>query len=149
MKILLALVLSLGAITAIANEKAVTAPEKLTSYLPLGYYSGHTDKGESCDVFVTEVNYPKKDIQVMVAVGPTLDLSKLVEEESEFTYKDHKKEFVQTDRNLIGSDVYNYVERVLRTTIAGDHKMYVVVSYSTVINRSRDTMIAECVIDVY
>ncbi|MFA6238251.1 MAG: hypothetical protein WC635_13035 [Bacteriovorax sp.] len=149
MKILLALVLSLGAITAQASEKAATAPEKLTSYLPVGYYSGHNDQGKSCDVFVTEVNYPKKDIQVTVAVGPTLDLAKLVEEGSEFSYKDHKKEFVQTERNLIGSDVYNYVERILRTTIVDNHKLYVVVSYSTVINRSRDTQTAECIIDVY
>lgn len=146
MKILLALVLSLGLFSASADEAIPTATEKLASYLPVGYYSGKTDLGEKCNVFVTEVNYPKKDIQVRVISGD-IDLTKLVAENSEFGYKDYKKEFVQTERSLIGVDVYNYVERILRTTIAGDNKLYVVVSYSVVINRSRDNQVAECVIN--
>lgn len=146
MKILLALVLSFAAVSAFADGVGSTATEKITSYLPVGYYEGKNDQGANCTVLVSEVNYPDKDIQVRVMDG-TLDLAKLIEENSAFGYKDYKKEFVQVERNLIGNDSYNYVERVLRTVLAGDRKLYVVVSYSLVINRNRDTQTAECVVN--
>lgn len=145
MKILLALVLSLGAFSAFSIEP--TAPEKLTSYLPLGVHSGQNDLGEGCHVFVSEVNYPKKDIQV-TAINDGLSLSKLIEEGSEFGYKDYKKEFVQTDRNLIGTDMHSYVERVIRTTTVKAKKLYVVVGYDVVINRDRDSKYVECVVNL-
>lgn len=145
MKILLALVLSLGALTASAFDSKPTATEKLGSYLPVGYYFGQTDQGLDCKVTVSAVNYPKKDLQVRVVVGD-LDLTKLVEEDSEFYFKDHKKEFIQTERSLIGVDVNNYVERVVRTTIVSEYQRYVVVAYSVVINRDRESKTAECVI---
>lgn len=147
MKILLALVLSLSAVCAFAADLDVKATEKFTSYLPLGYYHGKNDQGEACMVYVAEVNYPKKDLQVRV-VTESSDLTKLIEENSLFGYKDYKKEFVQTERSLIGADVYNYVERVVRTTIADTKKLYVVVGYSVVVNRSRDEEVAECIVDL-
>ncbi|RPJ75633.1 MAG: hypothetical protein EHM20_08625 [Alphaproteobacteria bacterium] len=145
MKILLAFVLSLLAINVWAYEGKLEATQKLTSYLPVGFYAGENDHGESCSVLVNEVNFPKKDIQVSVIVD-SLNLTKLIEEDSEFGFKDYKKEFVQTERSLVGVDVYNYIERILRTVQVGKDKLYVVVSYSTVINRSSNTRVAECVI---
>lgn len=147
MKVLLALVLSLGAFAINAGELEATATEKLTSYLPSGYYLGRNDQNEFCSVTVSEVNYPKKDVQVRVVAG-AVDLTKLVEENSEFGYKDHKKEFIQTERSLVGVEVYNYVERIIRTVDAGEGKLYVLVSYSVVINRSSNTDVAECVINL-
>lgn len=146
MKVLLAFVLSLSAINVMAFEGKLEATDKLTSYLPVGLYAGKNDQGESCSVFVNEVNFPKRDIQVSVIVG-SLNLTKLIEEGSEFGFKDYKKEFVQTERSLVGADVYNYVERILRTTAVSKNKLYVVVSYSLVINRDIDTQVAECVIN--
>ena len=120
MKILLALVLSLGALSVFAVGP--TAPEKLTSYLPLGSYLGQNDQGEGCQVFVSDVNYPKKDVQVTV-MNNVSRLSKLIEEDSQFGYKDYKKEFIQSDRSLIGTDIYSYVERVIRTTVVKAKKL--------------------------
>lgn len=145
MKILLALVLSLGAFTVSAFDSKPTATEKLASYLPVGFYFGKTDQGLDCKVTVAAVNYPKKDLQVRVVAG-NLDLTKLVEEGSEFYFKDFKKEFIQTERSLIGADASNYVERVVRTTIVSDYQRYVVVAYSVIINRERESKVAECVI---
>jgi len=146
MKILLAILLTVGTITSNAFSSELTASEKLTSYLPVGEYSGQTDSNQPCLVSVSEVNYPKKDIQVRVVEGET-DLTKLVEENSEYSYKDFKKEFLQTDRSLIGIEESNYVERIIRTVAAQDNKLYVVVSYSLIINRERETQTAECIIE--
>lgn len=129
-----------------AFDAKVEATNKLTTYLPVGFYIGKNDQGESCSVLVREVNFPKKDIQVTVYIN-SLTLTKLIEEDSEFAYKDYKKEFVQTERSLVGIDVYNYVERILRTVSVSSRKLYVVVSYSLVINRASNTQVAECVVN--
>ncbi|MDO9183604.1 MAG: hypothetical protein Q7U04_14415 [Bacteriovorax sp.] len=147
MKILLALVLSLSAITLSAAVREPTASQKLLSYLPLGFHSGQNDLGEECSVFVNEVNYPKRDVQVSVMVKKT-NLTKLIEEDSRFGYKDYKKEFVQTERSVIGTDSNSYVERILRTSIVDAKKLYVVVSYSVVVNRDRDVQVAECIVNL-
>lgn len=145
MKILLALVLTFVSLSSFAKSSG--AVDKFTSFLPVGEYSGVNDQGVSCQVSVGEVNYPKKDIQVRVVVGNT-DLTKLIEDGSEFGYKDYKREFVQTDRNQVGSDDVNYVERIVRTVSAGDKKQYVVVSYSVVMNTDRNDEAAECIVDL-
>lgn len=146
MKILLALVLSLAALSAMAFESKPTATEKFRTYLPVGYYFGQDDQGLDCRVSVSEVNFPKKDILVRVVSGK-LDLAKLVEEDSEFYFRDYKKEFIQTERNQIGADASYYVERIVRTTIASDNRRYVVVAYTVVLNRGRENQVAECVVN--
>lgn len=147
MKTLLVLVLILGSFSTFAFEGKTSAADKLTSYLPLGTYTGQTDDGVACGVYVSEANFPKKDIQVRVVSGKS-DLTNLIEENSVYSYKDYKKEFIQTERSLIGVGETNYVERIIRTVNAGEGKQYVVVSYSVVLNRSRDTQTAECVVDL-
>ncbi|MBC7539150.1 MAG: hypothetical protein H7281_10035 [Bacteriovorax sp.] len=145
MKILLALAISLAAFNSFASGS--DAVNKLTSYLPIGSYTGSTDQGTACLVSVSEVNYPKKDIQVRVIEGNN-DLTKLVTEGSEFGFKDYKKEFIQIDHTIVGNDDVNYVERIIRTVNAGDNKLYVVVSFSAVFNTNTDTQVAECIINL-
>lgn len=145
MKVLLVLTLSFFCFNTFA--KSVSVVDKLTSYLPVGFYEGRNDQGEFCSVQVSEVNYPKKDIQVRVMTSKA-DLTKLVEEFSEAAYKDYKREFIQTETNIVGSDDTQYVERILRTVTAGDKKQYVVVSYSVVNNRERQTEEASCIVDL-
>ncbi len=145
MKVLVALTLSILCLNSYA--KPVSVVDKLTSYLPVGLYEGRNDRGEFCSVLVSEVNFPKRDITVRV-MNPKTDLTKLVEENSEAGYKDYKREFIQTETNLIGSDSSQYVERILRTVTAGANKQYVVVSWSIVSNRERQTETAECIVDL-
>lgn len=145
MKVLLALALSFVCFNALA--KSVSTVDRLTSYLPVGFYEGRNDRGEFCSVIVSEVNYPKRDIQVRV-MNPKADLTKLVEENSEAGGRAHLREFIQTETNILGSDDSQYVERVIRTVTAGASKQYVVVSYSIVNNRERQTEVADCVVDL-
>jgi hypothetical protein len=145
MKILLALAMTLAAFNSFASGSS--AADKLTSYLPIGNYTGSTDQGTACSVSVSQVNYPKKDIQVRVIEG-NIDLTKLIVDGSEFGYKDYKREFIQTDHTVIGNDDVNYVERIIRTVNAGDNKQYVVVSFSAVFNTNADTQVAECIINL-
>ncbi len=150
MKFLLVLALTFASVSSYASN----AVDKFTSYLPIGYYSGVNDQGTACTVSVAEVNYPKKDIQIRVVVGNS-DLTKLIEEDSLYrsSYcnkedRNCKREFVLTDRNLIGSDDMSYVESIIRTVSTGDKKQYVVVSYSVVVNTEANTEIAECIVDL-
>lgn len=145
MKVLLALALSVFCFSSFA--KPVSVVDKLTSYLPVGFYEGRNDQGEFCSVIVSEVNYPKKDVQVRV-MTPKFDLSKLVEENSIAAYKDYRREFIQTETNIFGSDETQYVERILRTVSAGTTKQYVVVSWAIISNRDRQTEEASCVVDL-
>ena len=145
MKILLALAICLTSFGSFAAN--TTAVDKLTAYLPIGSYSGKTDQGVACLVFVSEVNYPDNDIQVRVIEG-SHDLTKLVAAGSEFSYKDFKKEFIQTERTLINDDDTTYVERIIRTVSAGNKRQYVVVAFNTVINTQSDNQVAECIINL-
>lgn len=145
MKILLAVAICLTTVCSFAAS--TNAVDKLTTYLPVGSYSGKTDQGRACSVSVNEVNYPDKDIQVRITEGKK-DLTKLIAAGSEFSYKDYKKEFIQTERTLINDDDTTYVERIIRTVNAGDNKLYVVVSFNTVINTESDEQVAECVINL-
>lgn len=145
MKILVVLTLSFLCFSNFASAMSVV--DKLTSYLPEGFYEGRNDQGEFCSVQVSAVNFPKKDIQVRVMTSKS-DLTKLVEENSQAGYKDYKREFIQTETSVLGSDDTQYVERILRTVSAGDKKQYVVVSYSVVNNTDRQTEEASCVVDL-
>lgn len=145
MKVLLALALSVLSINSFANTPSDL--DKLKSYLPVGFYEGRNDKGEFCSVIVSEVNFPKKDVQVRV-LNPKADLFKLVEEDADALTRDYRREFILTEKNILGSDDTQYVERILRTVTAGGTKQYVVVSWSIVSNRGRQTEEASCVVDL-
>ena len=148
MKFIMALTLSFFCFNTYAQKRPVSVVDKLVSYLPVGFYEGRNDQGEFCSVSVSEVNYPKKDIQVRV-MTPKADLTKLIEENSDAMWRDYKREFIQTETNVFGSDDTQYVERILRTVSAGDKKQYVVVSYSIVANRERQTEESSCIVDIY
>jgi hypothetical protein len=147
MKYILVLTLSLFCFDTFAQRKPASVVDKLVSYLPVGFYEGKNDQDEFCSVQVSEVNYPKRDVQVRVMV-PGHDLTKLVEENSQALTRDYKREFIQTDKSIFGSDDTQYIERILRTVIAGDKKQYVVVSYSVVANTERTNEEASCIVDV-
>jgi hypothetical protein len=145
MKVLVGLTLTFFCFNSFAKSFSVI--EKLTSYLPVGFYEGRNDHSEFCSVQLSEVNFPKKDIQVRV-MTLNADLTKLVEENSDAGFKDYKREFVQTNKSIISSDDNQYVERILKTMTAGSKKQYVVVSWSVVNNNERQTEEASCIVDL-
>lgn len=145
MKILLAFLVSLTSINIFAHDE-ILAVDKFTSYLPIGVYVGTNDKKEACEVSVSEINFPQRDILVKVSV---LDktLTKLIEEKSIFKFRDYKREFIQTDTKKFGADSVNYVERIVRTVRAENDKQYIVVSYSIVTNTTSETDVLDCIVD--
>lgn len=147
MKFLLLLSLVFSLSTAFANQKEPSASQKFLSYLPEGLHKGISDTGIDCTVVVAEVNFPKRDVLVKVREGE-LELSKLISEHSDFAYKDHKREFIQTDRSFIGAGSANFVERIVRTVKAREYSQYIVISYAVNLNRQRDVKTAECIINL-
>jgi hypothetical protein len=147
MKFLLALVISLSSFTVFSADSETTAPEVFKSLLPLGIYNGHNDNKEVCQVIVSEVNFPKKDIKVEV-VTPNFSLTKLIDENSEAYYNMGTRKFVQTEHKAIASDEFNYIEKIIRTNAVGNSGLYVVLEHSFVVNRSRDTEISDCIISL-
>jgi len=95
MKVLVALTLSFLCLSSFA--KSISAVDRLTSYLPVGFYEGRNDRGEFCSVLVSEVNFPKRDISVRV-MNPKSDLTKLVEENAECGGRDYLRECYLTEK---------------------------------------------------
>jgi uncharacterized protein YdeI (BOF family) len=142
------IVLTLAALSCQSMAFAETgAAEKFTSFVPLGQYTGTNDQVESCQVLVSEVNSPKTDIQVTVSLNGK-SLSKLIVDGSAFSYKDYKREFIQTNRKQLGSDDTSYVEKIVRTVNAGDKLQYVTVSNSVVNNTDSKIESLDCVINL-
>ncbi|MBP9680717.1 MAG: hypothetical protein KBD76_04890 [Bacteriovorax sp.] len=145
MKILLAFLVSLTSFNILANDE-ILAVDKFTTYLPIGAYVGTNDEGEACEVSVSEINFPQRDILVKIsALDKTL--TKLIEEKSIFKFRDYKREFIQTDTKKFGADSVNYVERIVRTVRAENDKQYIAVSYSIVTNTTSETDVLDCIVD--
>ncbi|AUN97249.1 hypothetical protein DOM21_15410 [Bacteriovorax stolpii] len=144
MKSLIATALLLASVSTFAAESAV---DTFLSVLPLGSHSGVDDKGNACKVTVSEANFPAKAISVQ-AENADLKIFKVINDASEFMFRGYKKEFIQTDRYYVDSTRNSYVDRVVRTVVAGDELLYVVVANEITVNRDRKVELVECVVNL-
>lgn len=145
MKRVIALALMMASFSTFANHMG--SVDSLLSVLPQGTFNGKDDLGVACSVSVYEVNFPAKAIAVQVNKRNS-KIMKVVSDGSDFRFVAYKKEFVQTERYYVDDTRTSYVERVVRTVLAGDKQQYVVVSNEVVVNRDRTVEAIDCVVDL-
>lgn len=145
MKSLIAMALLVASFSTFAGESG--SVDSFLSVLPLGKHQGSDDRGQSCSVTVTEANFPAKDISVTVENNKSR-IFKIINDGSEFLFRAYKKEFIQTDRYYVDSTRNSYVDRIIRTVIAGENSLYVVVANETTVNRERVVEMVECVVEL-
>lgn len=145
MKSLIATALLIASFSTFAGE--ASSVDSLLSVLPLGKHEGIDDRAQACSVSVTEANFPAKAISVTVENNKT-KIFKTITDGSEFLFRAYKKEFIQTDRYYVDSTRSSYVDRIIRTVIAGDNSLYVVVANETTVNRERVVEMIECVVNL-
>jgi hypothetical protein len=121
--------------------------DSLLSVLPIGSYTGIDDAGAFCSIEVDEVNFPMKSL-VVTASNQNASIFKTINDGSEFLFRVYNKEFIQVDRQYVDSTRSSYIERIIRTVIAGDKKLYVVVANELTMNRSSSVEIIDCVINL-
>ena len=117
------------------------------SVLHQGTYEGKDDAGNECKVVVRDVNYPARTLAVVVSNNKST-IFKIINDGSGYLYRDYKKEFIQTELQYVDSTRTSYVERIIRTVIAGDNTLYVIVANELTVNRERTVESVECVIDL-
>lgn len=144
MKTLIAAALMIVSMSTFANDER-SSVDSFLSVLPVGNYQGKDDSGLGCSISVNEVNFPAKAILVS-AINPKIKVTKLVKEGSEFLFRAYKKEFIQTDRYYVNDSRNAYVEKIVRTVLAGDKLLYIVVAAETSINGHRSSDKVECVV---
>lgn len=144
MKSLIAAALLMVSFSTFAAEGSV---DSFLSVLPFGVHTGVDDKGQACKVSVSEANFPAKAISVQ-AENDKLKVFKMINDGSEFLFRAYKKEFIQTDRYYVDATRNSYVERIVRTVIAGENRLYVVVANEITVNRDRKVELVECVVNL-
>lgn len=147
MKNILALVLTMSTVFASAVQSSeAPATSALLSILPVGEYYGKNDEGVQCRVIVNESNYPDKVITV-TAIADKLKVFKIINKDVSFLFRAHRSEFIQSERHYVSSDRTAYVDNIVRTVIAGDRLLFVVVAQSRTVNRDVSTHSVECVVN--
>lgn len=145
-----AMFLTLALATSVMSSSAFAITGAVDSFLgilPLGTYQGQDDDGKKCEVGVYKLDSHERAIAI-VATDWEIEAVKTLTDDSEFYLKDYKKEFIRTEKLKISTDGSNYKENVIRTVIAGDRKLYVVVSNSIILNRKRISQTVECVVNL-
>lgn len=145
MKSLIATALLLASFSTFAAEEG--SVDSFLSVLPMGTHTGTDDLGRACQVTVSEANFPAKSISVQ-AENDKLKIFKVINDGSEFLFRAYKKEFIQTDRYYVDATRNSYVERIVRTVLAGDNRLYVVVANEITVNRDRKVELVECVVNL-
>lgn len=145
MKNLLAVVLMMVTVSSFANERG--SVESFLSVLPIGEYFGKDDSGVECSMTVSEVNFPEKAI-IITGKNSLNKVTKVIKEGTEFSFKEYKKEFIQTDRYFVDSARDSYIEKIVRTVNAGDALLYVVVAFEKNVNGNYSSEKVECVVNV-
>lgn len=140
MKSVLALALSIFSLAAFSAENS--AVDSLLSVLPVGIHSG-----EKCKVNVNVAEYPVRAAFVQLT-NDDKNIFKVVSEDSEFYFKEYKKEFIQTEFVTIDDTRSSTVERIIRTVMVDEEQLYVVVEESVTVNRDRRSDIVECVVKI-
>ncbi len=142
MKALIAVALMTVSFSTFSND--LGSVDSFLSVLPVGTYTGADDRGNACEVAVSEVNFPAKAISVTVANNKNR-IFKIINDGSEFLFRAYKQEFIQTDRQYVDATRNSYIERIVRTVNAGDNRLYVVVANELTVNRERTVEAVECV----
>jgi hypothetical protein len=143
MKVLIAAVLMIVSFSTYSSEMG--SVDSLLSVLPLGTYSGVDEEGNSCGVNVNAVNFPEKVLSVVV-FNNKARIFKIINDGTVFQFREYKKEFIQSERQYVDSTRSTYVDRIIRTSIAGANTLYVVVANELTINRDRTVESVECVV---
>lgn len=137
MKSLLTIILTLCSFAVFSAER--NAVDSLLSVLPEGNHSG-----SGCSVNVSVSEYPVRSVFVNVA-NDDKNIFKIVSEDSEFMFREYKKEFIQADLVTIDDTRSASLERIIRTVNAGENQLYVVVAEAVIVNRDRREDAADCV----
>ena len=144
MKSLVAAALMISALSAFGSEMG--SVDSFLSVLPIGSYYGKDDQGVSCSISVNESNFPEKSITVSASNNNNSIFKKIVDG-SEFRLRAYKIEFIQTERSYVDASRGSYIDRIVRTTSAGDNRLYVVVGNVVTDNRDVRSESVECVIN--
>lgn len=145
MKTLMVMASMLVSLSTFASEQ--DAVDSFLSVLPIGHNLGVDDQGRECSMTVSEVNFPQKAI-LITGENNKNKVSKMVAEGSEFLFRAHRKEFIQTHRHYVNASKTSYFEKIVRTLIAGDNLLYVVTATETNINGRFNVDKVECVVDL-
>lgn len=145
MKALIAVALMTVSFSTFGND--LGSVDSFLSVLPEGTYTGADDRGNSCEVAVSEVNFPAKAISVTVSNNKD-KIFKIINDGSEFLFRAYKQEFIQTERQYVDATRNSYIERIVRTVNAGDNRLYVVVANELTVNRERTVEAVECVVNL-
>ncbi len=148
-KILIAasLVLSFSLFAQQENSNpSISSVDSFLSVLPLGTHTGVNELGAKCSVVVSEVNFPEKAISVSVIKG-NHRIFKTINEGSEFFFRIGRKEFIQSERYYVDDTRKSYVDRIVRTVLADDQKLFVVVANEITVNRERFVEALECIVN--
>jgi hypothetical protein len=145
MKSLMIIALALCTFAAFGEERP-NRVNQLLSVLPEGTHFG-TYEGQDCSANVSVAEYPVRSVFVKLTKGDH-SIFKIVNEDSEARFRDHLKEFVQTDYVTVDDTRSVNVERIIRTFINDNNKLYVVVAEAIIVNRERKTDVIECVVTI-
>lgn len=146
--ILASLLLSFSVLASEENSNpSVSSVDSFLTVLPLGTHNGVNELGASCSVIVSEVNFPEKAISVSVIKG-NHRIFKTINEGSEFFYRVGRKEFIQSERFYVDDTRSSYVDRIVRTVLAGDNKLFVVVANEITVNRESFVEALECIVNL-
>jgi hypothetical protein len=136
--------------SVLANEEksnpSISSVDSFISVLPLGTHLGVNELGARCSVVVSEVNFPEKAINVSVLKG-NHKIFKTINEGSEFFFRSGRREFIQSERFYVDDTRTSYVDRIVRTVLAGDNKLFVVVANEITVNRERFVEALECIVN--
>lgn len=127
------------------SDRIIGPVDNFLSILPLGTHNGVDEIGSQCSVIVEEVNYPEKVISVSVLNG-NHRIFKTIKEDSEFFIRLGSKEFIQSDRFFVDDTRSSYVDRIVRTALADDNKLFVIVANEVTINRERFVDALSCLV---
>lgn len=140
MRSLLVLALTFCSFAVFGAER--NAVDSLLSVLPVGTHSG-----EGCSVNVSVADYPVRSVYVNMSKNDH-SIFKLVNEDDEFLFREYRKEFIQTDYITIDDTRSSKLERIIRTIIVDQKRLYVVVEEAVTVNRERRSDVIECVVTI-
>lgn len=143
MKVLIAAALMILSVPTFSAE--TSSVDSFLSVLPFGTYQGNDGFGSACHVTVSALNDAGKALSVSVSNSKSTQF-KVINDGSEFYFKNYRKEFIQTDRQFTDSTKTSYVDKTIRTMIAGENTLYVIVATEVTQNTELPVKSVECVI---
>jgi len=141
MKNLLVITLTLCAFAAFGEERP-NRVNQILSILPEGIHYGL-----NCSAKVTVAEYPVRSAFINLSKD-NHSIFKIVTEDSDATFREYKKEFIQIEFATIDDTRSSMLERTIRTVMVDNSKIYVVVEEAITVNRDRRSDAIECVVEI-